>query len=385
MDYGFAPGRGALALLRSLLNRRANTTVVNSRNIQHLRAFVSHLTNNDEVARPIDGAILGSHANSKGDLISMPMFRGQAGATDFEVLVETISTAANSIAIPDAVIGYNDGDPITHEVNIKGCNIGRATPFLEKFKEALGNHVLVSAPKHFYEMSGVGTEGICQYLAYEWKVIHPSRFVNRAALVTAFEGAGHSFYEGTAVPAAFWNTQQSQLAAPNRPIAWQRNWIPAKIRRSRRWVRRAPLNPAIGRRRTLRTVQEFRVNDLTYRYTITYPRASDIPGTDAARQAAVRAQISALPEMQATHDFPIYERYGYADLNAFYAGMTWRYRTSRNVLIGTGKHYIYTVVVPICDLQTGDLLHHFYPGRRSEVAARTGVFRVNDPQFYGQV
>ena len=71
------------------------------------------------------------------------MFPGQRGATNYETLEDTLATTSHWVAIPDPLIGYTSGDPVTHFVHFKGCNIGKARPFVVKFREALGDHVNV--------------------------------------------------------------------------------------------------------------------------------------------------------------------------------------------------------------------------------------------------
>lgn len=203
MDFGFAPGGTAQdGRVRQLFQRRANTTLIhNPRTIATVRAFVDHLATSGTVARPIEDALIGAHANSEG-WIFIPMFGGQAGPTSYEILEDTLANPARSIALQDAVIGHNPGDPITHSVHFKGCNIGKAQPFVAKFREALGDHVNVTAPKHFHGITPEPRLGIFEYMAYEFSLRQPTDFPNRAAVLAAFQAAGFSYVDGTAVAAA---------------------------------------------------------------------------------------------------------------------------------------------------------------------------------------
>ena len=77
------------------------------------------------------------------------MFPGQIGSTKYETLEDSLKDATKSINV-DKVIGFKAGNPITHSVHIKGCNLGQAMPFVTKLKEALGGNVKLTVPKLFH-------------------------------------------------------------------------------------------------------------------------------------------------------------------------------------------------------------------------------------------
>jgi hypothetical protein len=115
----------------------------------------------------------------------------------------------NTIAIPDELVGFSAAAPAptARAFHVKGCNLGQATPWLIKLREALGGHVRVSAPKHYHGVSTNGTEGvtaieILEWMAYEFVVFQKTPFANRNALAAAFHAKGFTRPDGTPIPRA---------------------------------------------------------------------------------------------------------------------------------------------------------------------------------------
>lgn len=368
MDYAFAPGTTTQdGRVRQMFQRRANTTLIQRRRITTVRQFINHLNTAAGIVRPIDDALVGAHANSEG-WIFIPMYPGQGGPTNFETLEDTLSTAAHSIAIPDALIGYNAGDPITHAVHFKGCNIGKARPFVVKFKEALGDHVNVTAPKHFHGLTPQPSHGVFEYMAYEFIIRRQAAFPNRNDALTAFQGAGFTLIDGSAVPNAEWT-----------------NWIPARIDRTLEQQIPLPLGVTLGSRTTINTPRQFRVESFPFTWTITYPNAASVPATDADRLLALEQNLQADPRYDAAHDFPWYERLGYATFADFFAGYDWNCNRNGRRLACRGTRFEYTVVVTITDPATGNLIFNFYPNAGSAHAAITTGLQESDATYFETV
>lgn len=367
MDFGFAPGGTAHdGRVRQLFQRRANTTLIHTRTIATVRAFVDHLATSGTVARPIDDALIGAHANSEA-WIFIPMFGGQDGPTSYEILEETLADPAKSIALQDAVIGHNPGDPITHSVHFKGCNIGKAQPFLAKFREALGDHVNVTAPKHFHGITPERRLGTFEYMAYEFSLRRPSDFPNRAAVLAAYQAAGFTYLDGTAVAAADWNP-----------------WIPRRINKTRTFQEPAPLGIKLGTRRTIRVPRQFRVDRLPFKFTTTFQNAASVPAP-AARQAEFERVLALDPRFDAAHAFPAYERLGYASFADFIAGYTWTHPSSGRRMNTRGRRTEYTVVVVIMDRVANHLIFNYHPAAGSPHAAITTGLQENNGDFFETV
>lgn len=105
MDYGFAPG---------------NTALLAPKSFATLRGFAHHLLTSETVTRPIDNALIATHANSEAWIFIPMMFPKQMWGTNFAMLEKTLAALAKSTAITDVVIGFTPGDPITHTAKKKG-------------------------------------------------------------------------------------------------------------------------------------------------------------------------------------------------------------------------------------------------------------------------
>lgn len=366
MDYGFAPGATKQdGRARRLFARRANTTLVAPKSLATVRGFADFLLTSGTVTRPIDDALIAAHANSEG-WIFIPMFAKQKGGTNFETLEKTLSDPAKSIAIDDTVIGYTPGDPIMHSVHFKGCNIGKAPPFLTKFREALGGNVMVTAPKHFHGIYEHTAYGTFEYMAYEFQVRNKTYFPSRAAILTAFDGGGFAYIDGTPVPTTDWP-----------------KWVPKKkVSKSVTTPLNAKLGVTIGKRKTIETEREYRVKPLKFSWSITYSGGAP-PATTAARQAAFEASVSGDAGFQSTHDYPWYERLGYADVTEFFAGYTWTHSVKKNTLYTTGTRVEYTILLPITDA-AGDLVFNFHPLSTTPYTAITNL-NETDSDYFEQV
>jgi hypothetical protein len=367
VDYGFAPGTTAQdGRARILFQRRANTTLVSGKKLVTVRGFMNHLRTSAAVARPIGDALIGAHANSEGFMF-IALFAKQPRTTDYEIVEDTIATASKSIAIDDTVIGHSPGDPITHNVHFKGCNLGKALPFLTKFHEALGGNVTVTAPIHFHGIWQHSDFGTWEYMAYEFQIRNKTAYGTRAALLAAFDAGGFTFIDGSAVPTADWG-----------------KWVPKKITKSIKLDVTGKLGLSIGKRKTIPAERQFRVVPLTYSRSLTYPNAGSVPSGAAARQAAFESLINADPEFDSNHPYPIYVRMGYATLADFYAGYTWKHERVKNVLTTTGSRVEYTILLPIVDMASGNLVFNFHPKAGKPYAPITQLAET-DPLYFASV
>ena len=279
---------------------RAAPTPRSSRRSRSPRCAASptHLLTSGTVTRPIDDALI-ARAREQRRLDLHPDVRGRRAGTNFETLEKTLSDPAKSIAIDDAVIGYTTGDPITHSVHFKGCNIGKAPAFLTKFREALGGNVMVTAPKHFHGIYEHTAYGTFEYMAYEFQVRNKTYFPSRAAILAAFDAGGFTFIDGTAGA----DGRLGQVGAEE------------EVSKSVK----TPLNGKLGV--THRQAQDDRNRTRVPRRSRSSSAgrsstpAARRPTTTAARQAAFEASVSGDAVFQSTHDYPWYERLGYADVD----------------------------------------------------------------------
>lgn len=382
MDYAFAPDiTGTVGgIVNTMFTNRANTKLVNqTAAIGVLREFINELSTSASVPKPVDNLLLASHAMPQGFLTTAKMFSGQTKSTSYEVLDDIKTSAISGINIPDTLIGYTTGNPVTHTFRIYGCNIGKATPFLTKMKEALGNHVKVLGPMHFDEFVSNDKYGVWEALCYEFRLTRKTAYANRADYIAALTAKGFTYYDGTTVTAADWNT-----------------WVPTKITSPAAPFISYPMGVTIDKRTTIDFKREFRYQrKKAFTITITYPNASSIPGSDAARLTDLKTFLTTykfrpsdtIMAFDASHPFPMHVRWGFSDLTDFVNGMEWKFSTSGSALSCQGYYHEYTLLVPITDrapANAGNLIFNFYPTPTSGFSAINKIDTTNRA-FYAEV
>src|SRR5690606_8369117 len=163
----------------------------------------------------------------------------------------------------------------------------------------------------------------------------------RAALLTAFQNSGNfEFYDSSNVPVAKWE-----------------DWLPLGIRPrdlKRRCTKDKQVNlnlgQTIGTRTTVQYGIEFRTDIEQYAYTREFPTASDVPNEETARKQALEESLNNQPHFDPSHDFPIYERWGYDSLNDFIQGFTWHFDKNGSTLVCLGTRFSYTLLPPIVEI-----------------------------------
>jgi hypothetical protein len=309
-----------------------------------------------KVQLPIGTLYLASHASSSQ--ISMPMFRDQEGSTTYETLEDTIKVRdTNNPAPAERRIDMTPitlPDPSTHTVRVIGCNIGKAEPFVTKWKEALGG-VTVIAPKHFDGVVPSDGYGVWEYLCYQFVLSSP-KALSAKEMRAAFKAKAQTvpspflFIDGTAVPPEYFDDKRwygTDLSNRN-PLSTEM-FLPASIGRASKTKRKETIWVARG----LLSRKE------TLIIPVPYDAAADVPdpSDEDDCKASMKVSLQALPEddrFKETHDFPMWERYGYGDIDEFIAGFTWHFEKGKTkndpfVLVCTGRRATYTLVQPITD------------------------------------
>jgi hypothetical protein len=363
MDFAFAPGTtGQDARARAMFTRRAATTLVaRARRRTAVRDFIARV-DATHGAEPVDNLLIAAHANSEGVLF-IPMFRGQRGPTDFETLEDTIATPAHSITIPEGIAPAS--------FHIKGCNLGQVQPFLLKLKEALGDAITVTAPRHFHYLFRHTGFGVWEAMAYEFRLVrHPDdRFATRAEAVAAFEAGPFTKFDGSAITNAEWE-----------------DWIPRHVNRKTSVTRTEQLTNPVGARRTIPVTRQFRFARNRFTYTLEFPTRNDVPVEDGDRMAAFDEAIRADEWMDPGHPFPGFARWGYADIDDFIDGLEWRFGRANNRLVCTGTRLSYTVLAAVRHTSAAELdmlVSNFYPNAGSPHPAQTTDLDETDAQFFG--
>ena len=381
IDHGFAPGgsrnpatpgtAGQQARVRALIERRPNTELTEIP--QSVHDFIDGIRLDPDIETPIGNALIGSHADSEGNIF-ISMFADQQntvqstrkGQTNFEVLQATRDPAHPEQSINMDEIIDSSGN---HFVHVLGCNIGKVTKFMNKFKAVLdADHV--TAPNHFHGLSWDEKAGVFEFMAYEFNVSRKDHFASQAALIAAFNTGGFTLINNTPVPLGRW-----------------KEWVPKKFKKSRKKPLSLSLGQTVGGRKKLPVDREFRVvlmnKKNAFKWELTdlspFPAKNDWEKT-------IFDDMRSAPEFGASHPFPFFERWGYPGKEEFIAGLKWTFRRGTkqdaNTLTGTGTRIKYTVLVPIVDPADNHLFFNFYP--------HTGVMppkqiREDDPFFFSQV
>ena len=399
MDQGMTAGVGTYFDNMQRRFRRDVPPIAVRSTASTIAAFVNDMFTDSSVTKPVDDLYLGTHAGGDGFLFCT-LFRGQVNVlgdptdvTDFEVLDQAMKPARPA-KIPDSLVGYTRATPDpppTHSVHIKGCNIGRdrfhitagqpKAPFLTKMKQAFGDNVKVTAPKHFHGLiEEINHKGIFEYMEQELivrtKAVKIARggfrgFATRQELIDAYKAAHLTYHDGTPIPDADWGT----------------TLVPALFADNRRIAMTIPLGRTVEHLTSLTIHKQLRIELEQVDWTIT--PGGTIPTAPADQLALLRASIAADDRFKATHPWPVYERRGFADFNAYMDGHLWTFAINGNVLVCKGRRYDYTIVLPIVDRTVSPpanrpLIFNFYPGVGSpDAPILTGFDETND-RFFGR-
>jgi hypothetical protein len=393
VDYGFVPVTDrTTGFLNTMVARRVPTTKL--READHVRGFIKDL-NAALALHPADDLLIGTHANSEGQMMvllypnQVDYFNRPTDRTEYENLEQTLENTADGLArrirIDGSLIAWT-APPPTHSLHFRGCNLGKAVPFLTKFKQALGGHVIVKAPKHFQGVVEVGGgKGSFEYMCYEFTVQVKARllpkgkyqgFDKRADLLKAFGNAGHHYIDGTRVLPAGWESW-----VPKDDIVTSQSFCVAmKLGCTVAGLNELTIQP--NKKKQQKGAREFRVNELRSPWAFAPPASAT---TYDDRVAELKKEIEKDPRFKATHDWPMFERAGYASLDAYMDGHLWYFGKANAGPITIGRRYEYTVLFPITDA-AGNLVFNFYPGPgTTQTEITTGFSTIGLDKFYASV
>jgi hypothetical protein len=373
MDFGFAPdGDDIVANMRKMFALRSNTSLIDIRGVSTVRQFINHLEKTTGTTKPVDDLLLGAHANNEGEFI-IPMFPGQKGSTKYEILEDSLKDATKSINV-DKVIGFKAGNPITHSVHIKGCNLGQAMPFVTKLKEALGGHVKLTVPKLFHGGTP-SPEGVFEYIGYQFFLKRTKKFANRKAAIAEWDNAGFTLIDGNSITTADW-----EALIPPDPNLDVRKFINSK------------LGATFGKRTTIRTPWQHRVLPITFGpWTVPFPTPKDVPKDESSQLSALESHLKTKALFKDTHPYPQFKREGFDRVIEFVSGYNWTCRPDGKDLKCFGERPLYMVAFAITDPKTvpqnklisdGTLIFNFYPSAKSKLTAQTTAIQVTDPKYF---
>ena len=348
MDFAFVPGGTTIELvLRRLMGLRPQTTLISKRGVATIADFFAELQTQGQQA---DDLLLGSHATDEGQLFmrldSTVSTGRRVSSAKFEDLQKV--DASNSIQIPSSVQGTNTN------VRMEGCTLGvkDAEPYLKLLKKAMQVPKSLSAPKYFHGFNESVRHGIFEFMKYRFSVFSKTA-MSRDDIVNAFRNQNNTFdLDNTAVPDN-WNrwVKAGVSLAPSNQAAGEVSFV------HRVDPPQDGITAVVGAR------VEFRATRETFNSTVGMP--SPMPKTDADKIAALDQFLSQQPNMQAQHDYPVFQRYHFPDYPSFFKGFTWQVvstNLAKQTVSFSGSRFRYSVFIPIVEPNTTDkLIFNFYP------------------------
>src|SRR5262245_9291492 len=316
-DYALAPGPSAYdKVMAAMLKARPETILIDDPSLADLAKFIPGLAASSLITNPIRHILVGSHASSEGTL-KLRIGTIVDRSVNYSDLLDLIKSRALAIDIKALLPRPTDAsnNKIQARFIIRGCRAGHQQKFVDKLRGALGGLVPVAAPLHYHLVTATKKPpGYVEYLGYAFELSNPTQFKNRAALITAMQGASFSRIDGNPLPAKVWD-----------------KWIPKnphKLDRGKNEGEQRAVSFAKSPidRTKLRLPQ-------VYRYKIRKLFSNDnkvsVPGNSTKlddRVKAVRDQLVQMDWFEDKTDFPVYARFGYGTIEEFIKAWEWRFK-----------------------------------------------------------
>ena len=346
MDFLFVPGTTTEEVLGSnVLSRRPTTTLITLPPRQnHIAGLLAKLAAGGSITPPIGDLRFVAHGLETGNYY-IPLSATVAAPADFEKAVA--ADTSNTVRIASALVTPSGGgSPTTIAVRLTGCNIGQAQPFVAKLQQAMtptGATLNMTAPLHFDELHAIHG-GWVEYLAHKFTLKVAQQFLtpqgkdDRPALLAAFDSAGFTYLDKTAIPTAAWST-----------------WVPTAIHPpSRSWKQsfdiKVDLSPPVGTQTAVTVHREYRYERTPFTWTWSAPD----PGNDHDRIELLRTSLP-LGTLNGEHMYdssypwPIYERFGFTSIDDYVDNLPWKVTVSGGTLHYRATRHEYTVMLPITD------------------------------------
>lgn len=373
-DYAWIPGTSKFdKLMATTLEHRPNTIRIKEASITTLVQFVKMLENSTLVTHPVRHLVLGSHANNEGQL-KLPLTGGTGKFIDWEDLEAVIKS--KSLKLDDEWFQprpheKNQQAPTAYHLLIRGCRIGTERVYLRKLREALGGRIVISAPKHFDGVAkqNVRPKGFVEYLAYSFSTNSPTPLKTKDAVVKALLATpGLKLIDNSPIPEKKW-----------------RDWVPSNPEvKFEQEELTSVMSPVTGKKAMVKRVFRFEERQwLDHDEPLAMDRSKK---SDADRLKVLKPLLAKRPEMQSTHPYPMYVRLGYKSFDEFIAGWTWRFlpkdKAADEVKFNAVRHQ-YTVIQPITEVKTGELLLNFYPEKKKDKVIEN--LKLDDDRLFATV
>ena len=372
MDFAFVPGIGDSRLehLSDLLQRLPNTVVALTPQPTGLSDFFSVV---DQViqnngAGPAGNLLIGAHGDEEGQLF-LALDPNTASPATYEKIVNS-----TTIAIPSGV-----KDALTF-VRLKSCLLGTdaTQPLLVALRRALGNPALVTSPRYIHATFGPYLDGLWEFMLYQFAILGDDLGKNplktRDALVAKFAdpASGFKFVDQSNVPGSAWKDWVPAAAKITlAPSSSQDARVPFPVVATNVFGIIPAFLPIY-----IRLVSWFETVPLV-------PLDCDFVPVDAITKAdTLNDLLAPRPEYQATHPYPVYQRYQHKNLRDFADGWNWAVKDSPGTKLKyslqyIGTRYRYRLEIPITKPgTTNELIFNYYPDSGTPVVNFT---ETNDP------
>lgn len=375
VDYGFAPGTSGFdQAIRAVLVAKAGVRVVDRpKNLVDIFRFLRFAA-----PRPIRSVYLGAHSWVGGSLSIRATPTSHPYGPDYDDLEEL--DGSELLGFTDAEVQPRPRDargrPFPLDVHIRGCRLGRARPWLERFKRVLWSRAgdksavgRVTAPRH-YQVAGryAPPEGRTEFMLYGFEASSPTALRSRLDVVRAFHRAGHRTVDGRPVPLKSWN-----------------DWVPQKDLGIDQDGKTQIVLPLDGHRHDVGVSYAPRDDSAQFAALVgsqQLPKAHKDLVAWVVAQARQAVAEGKLPTFAADHPFPVHRRNGFASLEAYLRAFSWRPgKLADGTDVVRGQRVVYTLRRPVVD--RGNRLYvNFYPDFRGQEVV---MLRESDSRFFESV
>jgi hypothetical protein len=327
--------------------------------------FVKALNADRKVTNPVRNLFVVSHASDEGYLFTA------LDAVDVKsISFEDLEKVGSGLQIkPEALMPRpkDQGSGTRPFLHIRGCEIGRAAPYMIKLKAALGGNLTITAPLFYHVVDSIASPpGRIEYFLYHFTVAAAAPYRKRADLVEAFKNKpAFTDLDGKSIPAANWD-----------------DWVPASgLTQPSHIVFSLAVSPVDNRKTKVKGYFKYRLRPFLKDSLAHFPASLR---SEAKRVEWLIDQVRKWPIMSPTHPFPAYVRYGYKSFDDFAAGWKWRVEpTGDQFKINVFRHE-YDVLPPVVETSTRKLLLNFFSARGVKKPLKPIILLPDgDPRFFG--
>ncbi len=328
-------------------NPKRNTITKSITSRDSFEEILKAVSTGKEIVTPVNDILIVSHARGEG----MLFFKLNAQDPDKVIYLDELCPFAHSTTRAK-VTKREVEDHANTNIHIRGCNIGNEVKYLQLIKKIFGTKVTVTAPKHidffgYFVDPNNSIDIKYEYMMYCFNVYQTKRAANENALVKLFDNKSFSDIHGTGITTTQW-----------------KSWIPSSIHAASRKTQYTCNNPINA------SMKPYIQREYRYRYKVIFtfkisvPKGVNYPTAKKDQLAALKQSLQNHPEMQTNWpskqcQFPKYMRHGYQSVNDLVDNLYWTFswKSSKRLLICTGKRHEYQVRIPITDANNNLLIN----------------------------